>query len=157
MTALLQRLDQWLIDTPYQGLINWSQRQPAWWVEQCAAAIAVCAITEAALKPELGAWEYFGLLLSLVLATGFFFYSRLPAVLVHAAKNDRFRRLILALTILGWAAMAISPKLKAGLSALSLASDVLPLSVWYFAACKPPKPREPRKKLNLNAAPRPLP
>lgn len=144
---MISSIDRWIIDKPYQGLVNLLQRHPAWFVEQCAYVYFTTAVLQQMLRPEaLTTGNYIQMFVDLLLTALFIASSRIPVVLASVGEDKTIRILILLLTVV------FAPSrfnLEPGLAAINLLNDLIFLSVYYFAACKPPPPPEPRTKLVL--------
>lgn len=140
-------LDRWLIAKPYQGLIDLTGRKREWWVEQCAFLILVSGVADALLNATDG-WKQATMAgLAMLLAFLVWLDSRVPLFLEMVAAAVRTRILVLfgvALTTPGcFVRDAWLPPLLFGVGLVS---------AYYFAACGPPKPREPRTKMQPEGA-----
>lgn len=139
--SMLSKLDQWLIDRPFQGLVDLMQKDRAWWVEQCAYAVLITSVGSAMFRVEPAYVLLFG---NLLVAACFVLSSRMPAALelMGGRKNVRLAMLVLAV-------LTAPLLLKHGSAVfwMEMLNGLAFTSVYYFAACKPPKPREPRRKM----------
>ncbi len=142
MTNLLTRLDTWLIDNPYQGLVDISQRKPTWWAQQCVLGSLVMFVIQFVLFPQPGVWKPYAFLgVNTITLSVLWLATLSPALFawIGAARPVRCFILVLLLTNL-----YIDEPTR---DVLVLFGNFGVTSVYYFAACKPPRPRVPRTKL----------
>ena len=146
----IHRLDRWLIDKPYQSIVDLTQRQPAWLVRQCALLTAVTTIMKFATLGGSAWVTALGMLALLAIAATTFVHP------IFAALGGQFwaRAVMLASfafdAVLLVLALYVADRIPASLLgriAVGVIIDALCASCYYFAACKPPRPRVPRTKL----------
>lgn len=132
----MYRIDAWIIRHVYQALVDWSQRKPSWWCRQCAAAfMAICAARYFAGMSSAPAWGTAAVLLTWASAWAF---VGEPYVLAVIGSFSWIRWLLLFLGVMTFAVTLNVP---------GMLGDAAVVSFYFFAACKPPKPREPRRWL----------
>ena len=130
------------IISAHQWIVDETERQPAWWVEQTAWAFIAADIVAAALTWN-SSWNI--LLAAMTLGVGalMIFASRNPAALAAGAeKSMPWRMLFLALAAHN--AFALFMQADVGRAA-HLLGTLLLTSCHYFAACQPPRPRKRRQ------------
>lgn len=137
---MVRRVDRWLIDKPFQTAVDLAQRQPAWMVRQCVLAGAVVAFVRHLTEPGHALWvTALGALCALML---FAFTFRAEWV---AALGGLLPARVLSLMFL---AMSTGQVVLSGERYIAvMLGDLLSMGLFYFAACRPPRPREPRRKL----------
>lgn len=143
--SVFHRIDSWLIEGPYQAVVDFSQRQPAWWGRQCAIGYLVMTCVHIAVRHGDQAWlDYVILAAALLAAPMQWLVTLLPAWFASMGESRFLRLSILAIAL---------PDLLGlfGQNPAAWASDLLchvaAVSYCYFAACKPPRPRVPRTRL----------
>jgi hypothetical protein len=138
--SIFDNIDSWLINKPYQGLVDWSQKKPEWWMEQCAFILIVASGISHALNPAgFTGWAIFTFMLDMVVAAVFFWYSKMPAAIRAGAMNQGLRLFMLSLSILGIVQAFKYPLVK---MICDFFYELAFCSVYYFAACEPPTPRK---------------
>jgi hypothetical protein len=138
---MIDAIDQWLIDR-HQVLVNWSQRMPAWWIEQCAAVVFISAALRFAMTPTHGLGAYFILALDITVSIIFYGFSVAPAILVDLSKKQYLRLIMLTLSIWG---IAASYNYTLGRFCVEVIYEVAFTAIYFFAACKPPAPKKESK------------
>lgn len=143
--SMLSRIDDWLIEGPYQAVVDFSQRQPAWWGRQCSIGYAVMSVLCFLVSPDEVPWIRYSFLIA-----GGLMFARIWEVtsaqpIFAGMGRIRLLRLLLWLGLL-LMLHGVSTRWRAQALALSV-GQVCVLSVYYFAACKPPRPRAPRFNL----------
>ena len=150
---MLQKFDRWLIDKAYQSVVNWSQRMPAWWVEQCAFLLMISSIMRFVFRPTSGIGDYFLLFIDLVVSMMFLWFSKMPGQLIEIAMDKGIRLFILIISLLSLFidSLVIVDHLATGepfhRQAIGIVYSLTFISVYYFAACKPPPPPVTKTKL----------
>lgn len=145
----MRRLDAFLVTRVFQAVVDLTQRQPAWCARQCALLGAVCTAL----------WPYFtdaSLLSAAVVLVGFLVLAAISlipgaAAAVGAVTWIRILYLLVSVfdaAILALAALAVLPSDTARF-AFSMALDLAWFGFYYFAACRPPRPRVPRPRGRL--------
>jgi hypothetical protein len=152
--GFLRFLDDWVVNQIFQRLVDWAQKQPRWFGEQCAWAYIAFVLMRAVYAVSTGDPEWLdwfvvgsGLLLGGVLI----YASRsswLFALLSHSGVGWRSWWLFWAILDLSW---LISGMLTTT-HLIRTSTDVALMACYYFAACKPPKPKEPKRKPVLSHA-----
>jgi hypothetical protein len=136
-------IDQKVMDA-HQWVVDETERKPAWWAEQTAWAYAAIGLVSDALTWD-GGWDVLFLALNLVVAAACILVARAPTCLSSVGASAGFSRAILwglvALRLFGMA-FAPDPAIAA-----RLLHAMLGLSFLYFAGCKPPRPRAPRRQV----------
>ncbi len=138
-------MDKWVL-ARYQSLVDWSQREPAWWARQCAYLHGILDLFVFYLRGFSSSSYIFFSFLSIVVTTGMYFLSRNPTMLRVGAGGSIWIRLMMLVLFCTSAlflllAFAIDPEYK--LSALDMfvrASQFAFLSFYYIAACDSPPP-----------------
>jgi hypothetical protein len=140
----LERLDAWLIASPFQWLVDAIGKKREWWVEQCAYAYLVCGLMDSLVffRGEHQRWVLAGL--TLIVAGFILLDAKVPALLERTAGLHNWRRgfLVLWLVNLPLDLVREMPGAVVGIFAVTAM-----VSSYYFAACQPPRPRQPRRKL----------
>lgn len=146
---MIRRLDAFLITQTFQPLVDITQRQPAWCARQCALLGAVCAVL----------WPHFtdaSLLSAAVVLVGFLVLSAIsliPGAAAAVGSVTWIRILFLLAVVFDFALLLLIA--LAVLSAdtirfaFSMALDLAWGGYYYFAACRPPRPRAPRPRGRL--------
>jgi len=137
---MIRRIDTWLLARVYQPVVDATQKQPAWLARQCVLAWGLANIIGAFIF-ERPAWI---LVLALAAAAVLTAATYAPPLLA-GSTNLWFRALLLvftALDVVMWATDTTPARW-----ALSTVLDTAFTSFYYFAACRPPKPRVPRARL----------
>lgn len=128
--------------TFYQWVVDISERRPAWWIEQTACAYVAADIIAAVLT-KTDASEMISIALTLFVGAVMIMASRIPPLLaVFATIGVPFRLFFLATTAFNTVILCLRP--SAGNAADMLGSAML-MSYYYFAACRPPRPRKRRQ------------
>lgn len=126
----------------FQRIVDQSERQPAWWVEQTAWAYVAAAIV-ATIHTNDGIWQVIGVAGALALATALIWSSKKPSLLAASASAVKPFRLGF-LVLIGCNAVSLILHTNSGRAA-QLLSSVLLTACYYFAACNPPRPRRRRQ------------
>ena len=142
----LESIDRWLIEGPYQGLVDRSGKAPEWWVENAAIAMAVSAWVETALRGwSTQPFELFVTVVMSIFAALVIAGARVKNGLPRLLGSQLIRHMVLVLTAIGWLGVMLRAH---PLAVLSFANAAAYLSIWYFTACKPPSNRK-RKHMRL--------
>lgn len=147
--SLIERVDLWLLERPYQWLVDASQRKPAWWVEQCAYAFLVFGAADVMMVSKGAAWwRYLMVFLIFIGALSIWLEAKIPSMMARSATAMRWRRFLLVLVSINTPLIVLREALWLPGFAFGLAL----ISSYYFAACKPPRPPERKTKLAPGAA-----
>lgn len=142
---MLSRIDDWLIEGPYQAVVDLSQRQPAWWARQCVIGHLVMTCIRIAINPADQPWLNYAILgACLVVSPMQWLVTLLPSWFAGMGASRLTRLLLLGLALLRLLGL-FGP--NPAICILALLGDVVLMSFCYFAACKPPRPRVPRTRL----------
>jgi len=143
---MFQKLDQWLISRVFQGIVDLSQRQPAWWVRQLSMLVALCGVAWFAfVQGGRSGLHVIYLLCILALAAGGWAYSMVPELLRQGMGAwNNIRVWYVPLCLVSWTIAIVAPDAEVVAYACVV---VAMLCLLYFAACEPPRPREPRRKM----------
>ncbi len=142
---MFTEIDTWLINRVFQPIVDWSEKQPAWWYQQCIGASAVAYAIGLVLYPaeRLGdAFDWAWVAFMAFLFVGMFRDSANPALLAGRGPGLRWMLVGVAAVGLVISVSKAEPDLPA-----SIAFNVVFTAAFFFAACKPPRPRLPRGKL----------
>lgn len=143
--SMLSRIDDWLIEGPYQAAVDFSQRKPEWWAQQCVIGNFVMTCILIAVGPSDQPWLNYAVVgACLVLSPIQWIGTLIPAWFACFGAARLTRLLLLGLSLpnlLGL--LGTNPAIHI----LALLGDVALVSYCYFAACKPPRPRAPRFNL----------
>lgn len=138
----LSRLDAWLTAQVFQKVVDLSQLRPAWWGRQAAAVLLIMGIVRAVNT------GYPILTVIYVLAMGVWllatFIEPLYASLAESTWVRYFALFDAAITV----SALLLPLLgeQPDLLARWVVGSVCLTSYFYFATCRPPRPKHPRKK-----------
>lgn len=143
-----RRFDAWLIEKPYQGIVDFTKKKPAWWVEQCGFAMFVFGGARFLFEPEHSAGDYVTLVMNLIIAGMFFFFSRMPSMIKHLMGDQMLRVFLLVLFPFGITA-AFSLPLFAGIAKVVV--ELAFVSAYYFAVCDTPRPRKKKEEKLVEA------
>jgi hypothetical protein len=139
----LECLDAWLIAVPFQWLVDSTGKKREWWVEQCAYAYLVSGLLDALMFHDTPKrWLLAGL--TLIVAAIMFFDAKVPALLERTAGLDRWRQGFLVLWLINLPLDLLRPLPAQSVGIVAVTALV---ASYYFAACQPPKPKQPRRKL----------
>lgn len=146
---MLDKIDNFILKM-YQSLIDMSQKHPNWWIEQSGYATMIFGAINVFLRPSPDGWVYFGMLLDMLCGAVFLIVARNSQLILQAGKEHFMRSLIFMLTIgilIGYA-YRVYDNFQLYLIPCTI-RDVIYMSFWYFAACKPPAPPKKKEKLAL--------
>jgi hypothetical protein len=138
---MIERIDEWLINHIYQPIIDWSQRDGAWWIQQmCTAAVIFDLVCVLSLIMEMGIEKrsFFSLGIQIACAVYFVIWARSKVRVAMIGTARWFRKFFLVL--LPFIMIADVFKFP-----LNIPVDLVFMSIYFFAACRPPKPREKRE------------
>ena len=156
---MIKHFDGWLIGSLYQRLINWSQRGPMWWVEQSSTAMLVLSVLRFAMTENTNTSSYLNLVVGVIMSSMFFFLARVQGLLASMAANYGLRVLVLGLSTISATLYLVNLVLclalfkSIHLPLINAGFQLAFVSVYYFAACKLPPPREPKKEPKSNMVP----
>jgi hypothetical protein len=142
---MLAKLDKWLISRVFQGIVDLSQRQPAWWVRQAAGLAVLSVAAEFVFRPGRGFFDWLGLIAVIVMCGYLCLLSLSPSLMAELMVDWNWLRMVyavMAVADLISAVLAPSERHVAGAFVMGSLAAML-----YFAACEPPRPREPRRKM----------
>lgn len=147
---VFHRIDSWLIEGPYQAVVDLSQRKPVWWARQSLVANLVMVCIRAAAFSTEQSWK--GYLIPAICAacSAVIWITTHSPVAFAATGQQRFFRLFLVVMT-----VPLLLGLVVGDPARTLAGLLIHIafmSFYYFAACKPPRPRVPRGRLAPGSA-----
>lgn len=142
---MIRRIDRMLIDRVFQPVVDFTQRRPEWLVRQCALACALSVAVRHATDDTRPMWATAMGVFCCLLMAGLTFMPTWVEVL-GTLFPFRVMQLIFV------ASSAASVALGGERFIASLLTDVLFTGVYYFAACLPPKPKEPRRRLAAKGA-----
>lgn len=143
-------IDQKMI-AAHQWIVDESERQPGWWVEQTAWAYIATDITATALKLD-SVWDIVAVACTLALGRLMILLSRSPALMASIGASDLslgVRFTLFALDVYYIVRLFMEPNIE---RAAFVLSSVLLLSCNYFVACKPPRPRKRRQTVAQGGA-----
>jgi hypothetical protein len=133
------RLHQWLVD--------WSQRKPTWWIENCDYGYGILALM--CLFFGKVTWSTYLLAFLVLVNAGFFLLVCKVELLRKSVAELYYIRLFFLAFLITCFAIRISglfmgrPVMVDDLA--GLISDVCFIGMYYFSACEDPKPKEPRR------------
>lgn len=143
--------DRWLIGR-FQRAVDLSQRAPSWWCQHCALASAACHVALAALAP-FSVLQLLSVLAGLFCDACAYLGARSPALLqiVAVLAVRMFVAAGFAATVgMDVALYALTGRLPSGAGVACDAGSLAWLCMHYFAACRPPEPRPPKRRLVLS-------
>lgn len=146
---MIRRIDWWLLDRVFQPVVDLLQRQPAWIARQCVLFGLVANCVRHFAFDSRPLWVVALVLFSFAILAAFTLHSLLFASL----GGNRFARwfyLVLFVADLAWIAFAllIGPTSLIGL-VFKYINGFTFFAFFYFAACRPPRPRLPRHSAKL--------
>lgn len=139
---MIARLDLWILQHIYQAIVDFSQRKPAWWAENCSYACGVFGMIGLMRKGVAEGFTFMVCFSVFATMLGTFLVvwcSRSPAILAAIAKIRTARYFWLILVIVCFVCRAIVDFTLDRV--ILMISDVGYMSFLYFAACEPPRPR----------------
>lgn len=143
--SMLSRIDDWLIEGPYQSVVDLSQRKPEWWARQSLIANLMMAFIRVAVFSVELAWrDYLILTICAACSAGIWITTLSPAWFAGMGQARFFRLFLVGMAVTRLVALIGGDPVR---SMAGLLNDLALMSVYYFAACKPPRPRAPRFKL----------
>ena len=135
---IYERIDLWLIERVFQPCVDFFQRRPDWWLRQLAGVLLLLSLISAV--PADGApftgWDALALLLDLLVVTFIYGCGRSPTRTAWVGRAGAGLRMFMLVLL------ALPHR-----TALGFAASLVLLACYYFAACRPPKPREPKAKM----------
>ena len=135
---MIAKIDQWLIDNVYQRIVDWSQRDSQWWVRETAFFCMIYAVIRIVFKLtgfDIDLRSYVGVMVDGACAGIFWWWARDRMRIVELGTSNGFRRFVLVLApTLIFIDLIVFP--------FNLPTDILFVSFYFFAACRPPRPRE---------------
>lgn len=139
---MINAIDEKLI-AAHQWVVDETQKQPAWLARQAAILIFICGGIR-----YYSAQDWLGLVATVLLAGLYFVVSFSPAHFNSAGAAVGIRIVLMCMWVGQIAIQVAADKF----SALMLISN-LSIVFWnYLAACKPPRPRQPKHQFNPEAA-----
>lgn len=139
---MIARLDLWILQHIYQAIVDFSQRKPAWWAENCSYACGVfgmIGLMRHGSTDGYGFWVCFGIIFTMFGTFMAVFCTRSQVLFVPIGRMYTARYFWLVLAFIGLFTRAIVD-LTLDRVILTI-SDFGYMSFLYFAACDPPKPR----------------
>lgn len=131
----------------HQWLVDFTGKDPRWLIEQCAYALLVSGLLRAMLADGVpGWWRFMAAVSTMMLAFWIYLDVKRPLFLAATARSVGWRRVFLVMTAAFAPFVYLS---EPALSALRVANDLAFLGSFYFAACRPPAPRPPKRRLTL--------
>lgn len=130
---MLRRVDTWLVDRVFQSIVDLLQCKPSRCAQPCAAAIAGLAVGQLLA----GSQSPFGATLSVL--AGLIMWRAACRPVWFTAMNSYGIRLFYLLTTVLFVTVW-----SASCSLIEQADCVAFTAYFYFAACRPPRPRVPK-------------
>lgn len=130
---MLRRVDTWLVDRVFQSIVDLLQCKPARCAQPCAAAIAGLAVGQLLA----GSQSPFGATASVMAGLTMWVVAGSPAW--FTAMNSYSVRLFYLLTTVLSATIWFDSR-----TLLDQAASTAAVAYFYFAACRPPRPRVPK-------------
>jgi hypothetical protein len=144
---MLERIDQWLIDCVFQRIVDWSQRDGAWWIRETAffsIIYTIIRIAASALGYITDAKTATGLAIDFACAIVFWWWSRDKVRVANLGAAQYMRKFFIVFSCL-------AIPLDFLRYPFNIPMDIIFIAFYFFAACRPPKPREKREtKLAFN-------
>lgn len=143
--SVFHRFDAWLIVAAYQPIVDLLQMAPTSLARQCIVGMLVIEVVRLGLfRAEFNgvSWVFAGLMLVSLACYWLITKSAAWFAAVGSLKHVRFALVVICVVRLMALSLGVTPPV-----ALSSLSDFAFLSLHYFAACRPPKPRVPRSRL----------
>ena len=144
--SIISKIDKWLIEVLYQGIVDLSQRKPAWWARQCVIGSLVLEALRAVLFQPYATSETYWFWTALFVMCLFVLWliTASPAIFAVMGAQAWVRAPLVAILLIRAVVMVFAPTPS---GAFNMMMDVVFGSVYFFAACHPPRPRIPRSKL----------
>lgn len=144
-------MDNWLI-ARYQSIVNQFQHKTLWWIEQCAYLLLLGAIGRFAFRTTHSLYEYFTLLVDMVVVSLTWYAGRHEHFAQHmfGRQNSLARLGILTISMVFMGLDLLILLLGAGITPHQIASDVAQIafiSAFYFGACEDPPPPKRQEKM----------
>jgi hypothetical protein len=144
---MIDRIDQWLINCVYQRIVDWSQRDGGWWIRETAFLCVVYEVVRLFSRYAEIIHENrmtFGICLDLACAVFFLWWAKDKVRIANVGAAKFFRQFLIIFSI------SFIP-LDMWRYPFDIPTDIIFVSFYFFAACRPPKPREKREiKLAFN-------
>lgn len=138
---MLERIDQWLIDRVFQPIVDWSQREGAWWVRETAFFCVIYLVIRLVAQ-YLGyihdARAAGGIAIDFACSAFFCWWARDRVRVANLGTASTMRKFFIVYSV-------VAVPLDIWRYPFNLPSDIIFMSFYFFAACRPPKPREKRE------------
>lgn len=142
---IFQKADYFLISRIFQPIVDWSQKQPLWWMLQTAHLTTLLFLMRASARfPDAGLVNLQNIS-GLIVAFAMYAATKMPGGQEIWASSLFVRTLMLWGFCIDLILLFLVPP-----SFLGMASTAYSLSLCahvYFACCKPPKPKVQKTKL----------
>lgn len=151
--GLMARADSAVLDW-HQDVVDALQRQPLWICRRLIPAIAACWLARFALQEAPATWVS---VVSAVVSVFALWLTCQSAAFLASVGVFRFIRyvfLVLACVDVA-AALALAFSAPAPINAVDTLRSLLFTAFYYFAACRPPRPRPPRRAAALSPSANP--
>jgi hypothetical protein len=138
---MIERIDQWLIDKVFQRIVDWSQREGGWWIRELAffcAIYSVIRIVAQVLGYTPDARSIVGISIDFLCALMFCWWARDKVRVANLGTATSWRRFFIVFSF-------ISLPLDLWRYPFNLPCDIAFIGFYFFAACRPPKPREKKE------------
>lgn len=127
----------------HQWVVDASERKPGWWAENVAYPITGLHVAPILLRLDSG-WDGVAVLLLLALGACLISAARSESFLATLGADQSIR--VIVLLLIAWDAFRLFVE-PSGDRFARLIAGVIMMSYYYFAACKPPRPKNRKQRL----------
>jgi hypothetical protein len=135
---MLNRIDEFLVNKVYQSIIDWSQKDSAWWVREMAffgILYTIMRIVCHVLGFDFDTKSIVGMVIDILCCVMFYMWSFDRILMASIGSANWIRKIfMIAIPIFAMIDLKSVP--------FNIPMDVIILSSYFFAACRPPTPRK---------------
>lgn len=130
---MIEKIDQWLIDHT-QNVVDLTGLKPAWWIRWSGIVMVLAAIIRLAFHDM----SVLGVIATTLMGSCIVLGSASDAYIAAMGSFPFVRYYLVVATVVTWCLSTLMKQFSVGM----LVTDMAWLCAYYFAACKPPRPRK---------------